>query len=665
MHIDTKHSWFLKSTEYLFYLFFALFPFITSNSFLYGGTSIRALAVIFFIGVVGIAFACCLFKKDSSVALVRSPLFLALALYLGSLCVSGLHGLSPYTTFWSVATRMTGIWYFLALGVFMLLLWPIIADEKKQHQLIRTIVFSTALYSVLDLLSPDGLGLLFASVPSDAFTLGNSSFAAMYIFGAFLLSLYYLMQSETKKWWMYVLPLLLVLNPNLLNKQVWYGNFSNGIIGEARATAYVVILSLLALGGLWIISKIKDVRTRTHTSYALFGVSVVLLICGAFSLLSPHGYLRTVYLSSGTAARPLVWEISEKAIGQRPFLGWGADNFERVFEQNYDNRLLQDEYGNEAWFDRAHNVFIDQLVDNGIVGLLLYFGVYLVTSFALLLVMLQSSFKKDRLLAAVVLVYFALHIVELQTAFDTSISYPMLAFMFVSAAVLFQRMRATPERKLILALPLSARYGIGALLLGALSWSLMVGAFPFTSAQIANGKIRQAGSTEKRIPLYTTLFSSKIDEQAFLWRTVTDFERGIAEDPKVLENPTKVAGLTKEMSIYETYYRDYVHKNPLNFRAHLNLADTLIYQMLFGVNKLAEAQTVLDAAIALVPQSPQPYWMKAVAYVYMKKFDLAKEYAKKGLDLNPKIKQSQEVVKYVDTSIKTFPNLDLFFFKQI
>src|SRR3989344_8023640 len=117
-----------------------------------------------------------------------------------------------------------------------------------------------------------------------------------------------------------------------------------------------------------------------------------------------------------------------KAIDAQSLPGCGADNFQRVFEKYYDNRLLQSEYGNEAWFDRAHNVFIDQLVDNGFVGLLAYFAVYLVTILALIYTALNAAVKRDRIFAAVLVVYFTLHIAELQTAFDTSISYPMLAF---------------------------------------------------------------------------------------------------------------------------------------------------------------------------------------------------------------------------------------------
>lgn len=528
-----------------------------------------------------------------------------------------------------------------------------------------SILLSTALYSVLDLFSADGLGFIFASYPHDAFTFGNSTFAAMYLFGAFLLALYYLYQSQAKQWWMYLLPVVLLINPNITNTRVWSGDFSAGLMGEARATGYVIVLSLFALLGIWIVSKIKDLQTRSRVSYTLFGMSVLAVSFALFSLLSPQGYLHEAYLSEATAARPLVWEMSGKAIEQQPFFGWGADNFERVFEKNYDNRLLQDEYGNEAWFDRAHNVVIDQLVDNGVVGTALYFLVYLVTLAALLYTMLNAPVARDQALAAILTVYFSLHIAELQTAFDTSISYPMVAFMFVSAAALFHRTLARGKHDMLIRLSQPAMYGAGAVLIAFCSWSLLVGALPLTKAQMANWSIRTVGSAEKRMPYYPTLFASSIDVHAFIWRTSTDFQRGIAENPKVLEDSQRVEGLMKEAVLFEQGYRDYIRENPSNFRAHLNLADILIYQMLFGVNKLEEAQTVLDQAILLVPQSPQSYWMKAVAYVYMRKFELAREYAKKGLALNPQIKQSQAIVKYVEDSIKTFPEIDLFFFRQI
>lgn len=653
-----------KITEYGLYLFFILFPFINYSTFLFGGTSTRSVNLTIFTSVIGILFALSLFRKKAFFSLPKSPIAIALIAYFGSLFISALVGLNFSTSFWSVATRTTGLWYFLNLVFFMFLLWFVMYDHAKQRKVILVIIISTALYSILSFMGPEGIGLLFKNYLHDGFTFGNSTFAGMYIFGAFLLSIYYLLQSTVKKWWMYLLPVILIINPNIISRDVWFGNFGS-IIGESRASAAAIALSVIGLICIWLISKIKNIKIRSRVSYSIFGLGLIIMLLSVISLLSPDGYLRKVYLSQATAARPLVWEISQKSIAQRPFFGWGTDNFERVFEVNYDNRLLQAEYGAEAWFDRAHNILIDQMVDNGIVGLALYVSIYIVIILSLIYTALNSKERNDQILASLLILYFPLHFLELQTAFDTSISYLMLAFMIVLSIILFNRTVKSNSRFSEFVVHGKSLYVAGAILLVFFSWSTIKGLIPFVQAQIVNGKIRTVGSAEKRIPMYPTLFASPIDQHVFLWRTSTDFQRGIAENSIVLRDKEKFEGLKKEIIILEEGYKQYIKKNPGHFRAHLNLADVLIYQMLFEENKLVEAQDVLDQAIELVPQSPQAYWMKAVASIYMKKFNLAREAAQQALSLNPEIKQSQQVVEYVERSIKNFPSIDLFFFTQI
>ena len=658
-------SIFVKFSEYAIYLFLILFPFLTYASFLYTGTTTRAINLIIFSSVIGGIFSLWLMGKGNQVSFPKSPILLSLALYLGSITVSGLYGLSFENSFWSVATRMTGIWYFLCLGFFIFLLWPVVSDEIKRKKTIFLIITSTALFSILSILGPEGFGIMFKGYDKDGFTFGNTTFAGMYIFGAFILSLYYIFQAKNKKWWMYLIPLALVVNSYILNINIWKGDFTGGFTGEAKASAYVTLLSLGALLCIWFVSKIKDQKFKSRLVYSIFTLSVLAVVFSASSLLSSDGYLRKVYLSQAGGARPLVWEMSEKIIRERPFFGWGTDNFERVFETNYDNRILQDEYGNEAWFDRAHNVFVDQAVDVGIIGLIFYLLIYVTTLLSLIYTFLNSKDVKDQLLASVLIVYFALHFAELQTAFDTSISYIMLVFMLtVSAAIFHKTYKEVKGVGNEIKINNFFKYSLASIIFIFFSWSLVVGVFPFVRAQITNGEIRKVGSAQKRIPLYETLLGSQIDPHALLWRTSTDFQRGIGANPKVLEDPKKVEYLRQEIVILENKYKEYIKNNPTHFRAHLNLADVLIYQNLFQVNKLEEAQKVLDEAIRLVPQSPQPYWMKAVAYIYMGKFNLAREYAKKAFDLNPKIVESQNIIKYVEDSIKTFPEIDLYFFRQ-
>lgn len=664
---NTKTSTFWRFVEYILYAYIAIFPFLSFKTFLFGGSSTRAASLILLTIFLGIALSLYMLRNGKQLLIPKSPIFVAISAYFIFIVISGIMGLDFNISFWSVVMRMTGIWYLLSLGFFIYIFWLYVHNNpEKQDKIILTVILSTSIYSLLYFLSPEGIGLLFSGYRSEAFTFGNTTFAGMYIFGAFLLSLYYLFRSEAKKWWMYVLPLLLIINPSILNIKIWSGDFSGGFIGEARASAYVIIASIISLIVIWSISKIRNLVLKKKVSYLVFAVSVLTVIISAFSLLSHDGYLRKIYLSQATAVRPIVWDMSEKAIAQSPYFGWGTDNFERVFEKNYDNRLLQDEYGNEAWLDRAHNVFIDELIENGFVGLLFYLVAYIVIILSLMHVALNSKDNKDRILASILIVYFPLHFVELQTAFDTTISYVMLAFMIMLAIVLFGRARKTDQgTEAVWTFSNWVKYLCAVIALLYFSWSFLFGWIPFISAQIANGHIRTAGSSEKRIPLYQALFSSPTDKHSFLWRTSTDFQKGIGENPAVLSDPKKVASLKKEIEIFEEEYRQYIKGKTDHFRAKLNLADMLIYQRLFGVNKLVEAQEVLDEAIKIVPQAPQPYWMKAVAYVYMKQFDLAKDYANKGLALNPKIKQSQEVVRYVEESIRDFPDINLYFFKQI
>ena len=461
---------------------------------------------------------------------------------------------------------------------------------------------------------------------------------------------------------MYALPISFIINPNILNRQVWSGDFSGVFVGEARASAYVIFLSLFALILIWLISKIRNQRNKKIFTYSILSFGVLLISWASYSLVTPNGFLQRIYLKQATAVRPITWEVSNKIFLERPVFGWGMDNFERVFEAHYDNRVLQDEYGNEAWLDRAHNVVIDHLVDGGAVGLGLYILVYLVIIFSLVYSALNSPEKNDRILSAILLVYFPLHFIELQTAFETSISYPILAFMMVSAVILFQRVRKTVNWET--GRP-AITYPLSVFLLFFVIWSTVWGLSPLLQAEIVNGQMRAVKSAEERIPLYPRLISSPVDPHAFLWRISTDFQRAITVDPEVLSSPSTALNLKKELVVIETEYKNYIKNNPDHFRAKLNLADILIFQNLFQVNKLDEAQKILDEAIELVPQNPQSYWIKAVAYIYMGKFKEAREYAKKGLTLNPKIKQSQEIVDYVENSIKTFPEVELFFFRQI
>ena len=189
MIIEESKSVFWKVIEYSFCCFIILFPFLNYSGFLYSGTSTRAVNLFLLSSAFGIGLAVWLLGQKSNFSIPKSPIFLGLILYLIFLFVSAFWGLSFSNSFWSLITRTTGLWYFLNLGFLMVMLWPILSDRKKQDKVILLTIISTALYSVLSFLGPEGVNLIFKSYPFDGFTFGNSSFAGMYLFGVFILAL--------------------------------------------------------------------------------------------------------------------------------------------------------------------------------------------------------------------------------------------------------------------------------------------------------------------------------------------------------------------------------------------------------------------------------------------------------------------------------------------
>jgi tetratricopeptide (TPR) repeat protein len=427
-----------------------------------------------------------------------------------------------------------------------------------------------------------------------------------------------------------------------------------------------MFFSVIFLFVIWLISKVKEIKVRRYILWGIVGVGLVTMVISVFSFLSPGGYLRDLYLKQASNARPIVWELSKKSINERPLLGWGIDNFDRSFEKNYDNTILEQKNGAEAWFDRAHNIFIDQAVETGYVGLLTFILVYIVIFGSLIYVTLKSKNKTDQILSVVVITYFLGHIMELQTGFDTTISYVALIIMVTLASNLFYKTySALHPKKSIWETSKVVQNVIGAgLLIGAITL-FTIGTIPIVRAENANGAAHRAGSSEKRVAIYPVLFGSPLDKATMLWRTLHDFQRGISEKPHLLDDPKKTAGFAKELSFFTEEYRKYANNHPLDYRVRVSLAGAYMYERLLGIDHLNEAQVVLDDAISLYPNIPQAYWMKAVSYLYQQKFDLAREWAKKAHEINPNIEQSQKIIDYIEESIKTFPTINFFTFSQI
>ncbi len=669
MLLDYQKGFIYKVIEWIFYFFIATFPFLIYQGFFFPGTATRVVNLIIVVEILVLLLAILLFKKNINFGIIKSPITLIGLVFLAIITITSIHGVDFSSSFWSKATRMTGIFYFFHLGLFYLFCVSFFDKEGILKNFLKIILLFGGLFSILSLLSGDGFGLIFNSKVWTGFTIGNSTFAAMYLYAVFMLSIYWVfsIKDEIRKWWYYLLPVIFLINPYIININIWTGqaNFPRdllSIFGEAQATAYTIFASIIAVICVHFVLKIKNRKITNTIVISGVIVGILIVVLSSFSFLSPNGYLQKKYLERSSPARPMVWNIAKQAINDKPWLGWGNDNFDRAFELHYDNRLLEGKNGSEPWFDRAHNIFLDQLVETGYIGLFFYLLIYLILIICLLYVFIKTTNKKNQYLSVILIIYFVGHLIEIQTVFDTSISYVPFVIMMAVSAVLYYQVKVSQGReKLIWSISENYRYIIGTILIVFVSYSF-VAFLPILKAEIANGYVKTVGSGERRLPFYPTLFGSNLDQATLLWRTTTDFQRGIAQNLSVLSDPKKREFLKKELELFIEKYAEYLKNHPSDFRSHLGLANVLIYQRLFEVDHLKEAQIVLDKAIKISPTAPQPYYMKAVTYLYMRKFDLAREWAKNGYNLNSNIEQGQNLVTYIENSIKTFPEIDLYVF---
>lgn len=644
------------------YVFIAVFPFLLYRGFLFNGTSTRAMNLAIIVEVLAVVLGIILFKKDTKLSIPKSPITISLILLFLGMVVASVAGVDFVTSFWSKATRTSGLFYFIHLGLFYGLLVMLFNDLRHRRALLQVFILSAALASLGALLGKDGVGVLFTNREWQGFTFGNSTFAAMYLFAAFVVSIYFAYETPkgARRWWHYFIPVVLIANPYFISPGVFNGD---GVIGGAKSSSLAMFASVAMLGAAWLVSKIKSLKVRKGVIMGGVLGGIFVAVFAVHSFLSVGGLLQKEYLKQATSARPIAWSLAQSAIGDFPVFGWGVDNFVYAVEKYYDNRVMEKVNGGEAWFDRAHNVFIDQTVESGYVGVSLYVLAFLAVIGSMLYVIFYSRERNDQAFAVFITVYMVGHLMELQTAFDTTISYIPFVIMVSCATVLMHR---TYSMKKVQGgdwvVPNGIKYVKAVALIVVFSSLFFMGTVQMIRAQVANGDIRTAGSSEKRIPIYPALFSSPMDKGGFLNRTIIDLQKGISLSQELFENPAKVQGMKKELDIIIANYEEYLLAHPQDYRARISLNNTYIYQRLFDVDNLDKAHASADTAIALVPAAPQAYWQHAVAYLYQRKFDLAREWAKKAYDLNPNIEESKRVLDYIERSIKTFPEIDLYNF---
>lgn len=393
-------------------------PFIVAQSLYFPFIVGKA---IFFRVFVEIAFAAwvLLALRDASARPKFSPLMWSFIAFTAIIGVADVFGMNLWKSFWSNFERMEGYIAILHLLAYFIVAGSVLASEKLWKLFLQISVGASVIVSYYGLLQLFGQASVNqGGVRLDSF-LGNATYLAAYLlFNVFFALI--LIAREKSRIMRYIYGAVIVLNVIVMYNTGTRGSVL-GLIGGGFVAALLV--------------AIFDKSDRKRRIVAVSFIGAIVVLVGGFLLVKNSEFVKKSPVLSRfasislyevkTQARAYIWPMAIEGFKQRPILGWGQENFNYIFNANYDPRM----YGQEQWFDRAHNVLLDWLVAGGALGVIAYLSLWISALYLLWRRSSDTPFSEKAILTGLGTAYFINNIF----VFDNTVTYmlfvSMLAFI--------------------------------------------------------------------------------------------------------------------------------------------------------------------------------------------------------------------------------------------
>ena len=350
--------------------------------------------------------------------LFKNPLFISVVLFIFSLIISTIFAVDNYRAFWGTISRGEGL--FGMLHCFVIFLLTLLFFRKKDWLNLLKIYlvggFILAFYAFLQRFKfyhfPFALSY---EDPRPGSFLGNSSFLATHMIFIifFALIIFYQHRSaqiginqRLNKFWRYFSLLTIVSSAATIFLTSTRGAILGLAAGIFVLLVYFAFAKTLMTADKAPINADNKLITADKLSAVISqkisvnqrSISTVLLILiiifgivftttrqleiwqkiPGFNRLAQTSFMNVN--DPSTQTRLITWKLSWEAFKEKPFFGWGPDNYLIAYEKYYDPDFAI--YG-ETWLDRAHNKIFDLLVMQGIFGFLTYLGIFIAAFYCL------------------------------------------------------------------------------------------------------------------------------------------------------------------------------------------------------------------------------------------------------------------------------------------
>jgi len=394
-----------------------LFPFSTSRAFLF-----QIIVELLFALWIVLAIRVPAYRPK------RSLILYALFAYFIALFASTIFGLDPYHSFFGNFERMWGYFSLLHFLLFFVVLTSVFRTREDWLSFVKVALVVSALTAGIGF-AQYLLSLIFGGGNDRiASIIGNPAFFAAYLFFPLIFSALF-WRELGKKWWyaaLCVLTLLIILSTGTRGALVALLAILGigaviALIGAPSRKLKLISGIILAAGAcllavLLMYGSLFQKPTRISEA-DFFSVDRASASAQPQSKLPFLGHLLKFSLyDNTTGTRLTAWRATLASVKDRPLLGVGQENFILAFNKYFSSDFYTYEKS-EIWFDRAHNIFVDILVSDGIVGFTAYLSIFIACGWGLV-----RLFRRGRIgfpEFSALMLFFVAYLVQNMFLFDT------------------------------------------------------------------------------------------------------------------------------------------------------------------------------------------------------------------------------------------------------
>ncbi len=555
------------------------------------------------------------FSNEKEGTIPRSLPIIVFLLYLLIFIISALAGFMPSLSFWGTFDHGAGMVFMLCLFLFTLITCTVFKKREEWQTLFLTLISGGILFTLGTFMAEAGFRFskIFKLNATGGFTIGNSSWAGVYLGLLFFISLgiFFSSQKRTHKILALIGAVVTLLNPIITGLIIPAPDEASRMVGLARTAFYSMGAGLGLLGLYFVYRKIRVAKWRK----IFLGLIGGLILLSVVMVAIRPNIVRQVISEKAGPNRLIFWGVAMAGFKDRPLLGWGSDTYQFVYTKHFNPVITSPGYLPEYWVDRSHNIYFDELASGGILGfisLIIFYGVLLFGFIRKALLKFNDPDGWLFMALAAGLVSFLLQGVML---FQTTIGWILVALLTAFSAHYCYGKEITVTKKKWHSS--QAKYGFTALAIVAFFFlfnHLIIKPFA-----ISKGLAQfPSWSFEQRMEFYDKLQSSTLGKNADLGNAFNPYHvflRKVLASPRGPEEKQAIARETARI----TQVLDSTLQKEKYLDMKLLMAETGFYSILTSLSSGEERKANYDAGMFYVEKmrevSPQNPIQKSAATI--------------------------------------------------